>query len=110
MSMDPIDQPEGDGYDLVMPFVVCQSNGGPYDDDAFVAGFQAGEIDQALKAATTVSAATVRFPTVRTALLPQLELIAMNRGFPKVLVDRSEEYPEWSDVTFVAAGEVDGDH
>lgn len=25
-------------YDLVMPFVVCQSQGGPYDDDAFVGG------------------------------------------------------------------------
>jgi hypothetical protein len=100
---DHTDRPETDGYDLVMPFIVCQTNGGPYDDDAFVAGFQAGEIDQALKTASTVRAAKVHFAMVHTALLPQLELIAMHRGFPKVLAEQTEGYEEWADVTFAAA-------
>jgi hypothetical protein len=34
---DPLDEPEpGTTWGLVVPFVVCQSQGGPYDDDAFV--------------------------------------------------------------------------
>jgi hypothetical protein len=104
MTRDPADEPEGDGYNLVVPFVVCQSVGGPYDDDAFVAGFQAGQIDQALQAAAAVHAAEVRF-TVYTTLVKQLELIGMSRGFPVVLVAESDEVPEWSFVTFRAENE-----
>lgn len=36
---------EPDEYALVMPFTVVASVGGPYDDDAFAAGFTAGRID-----------------------------------------------------------------
>lgn len=31
-------------FGLVMPFVVCESQGGPYDDNAYVAGFEAGNL------------------------------------------------------------------
>lgn len=97
-----MDRPEGDGMSLVLPFVACQSKGGPYEDTAFAAGFQCGEIDRALAAAVAASATTVRFPMVRTALLPQLELIAMHRGYTKVAADVSGDWPDWCVVTFTA--------
>ena len=36
MSNDDLDQPESEKYDLAVPFIVCQSQGGPFDDDAFL--------------------------------------------------------------------------
>lgn len=110
MTEDPMDRPEEHGWGLVVPFVACRSQGGEYDDDAFAAGFACGQIDQALQAAGAVRATTVQFDPVRTALVKQLELLAMNRGFPTVTVETSQEWPEWSAVTFAAAGTPGGDH
>lgn len=102
---DELDQPEQDTYGLVVPFIVCQTAGGPFEDEAFVAGFQCGEIDKALAVAAVANASTVTFPTVRTALAKQVELLAMNRGFPVMTVTESEEYPEWCSVTFERGAE-----
>jgi hypothetical protein len=99
MSFDPANEPEHEGYELAVPFVVCASQGGPFDDDSFIAGFQAGQVDQALQAAAASRATEVKF-TVLNRLVTQLDLIAMNRGFPVVSVDQSAEAPEWSFVTF----------
>lgn len=96
---DPMDQPERDEMELVVPFIVCQSKGGPYDDLSFVAGFQSGMVDRALQVAAQCDAQSVRF-TVATPLVPQLELLAMNRGFPVVEAESSAEWAEWSLVTF----------
>lgn len=87
-------EPDGVEYALVMPFVVCQSVGGPYDDDAFVAGYQAGQIDAALKAGTAGDLSL----TVRTDLLPQLDLIAMRHGY--IMTTDSTEIDEWTYATF----------
>lgn len=103
--IDPLDQPEDDGgMQLVVPFVACQSQGGPFDDEAFVAGFQCGQISQALKAAAVIGADRLRF-TVRTDLAKQLDLIAMEAGFALSVaeVEESEDHPampEWSFATF----------
>jgi hypothetical protein len=97
---DELDQPEEIGYDLVFPFVVCQSQGGPYEDEAFVAGYQAGQIDKALAAVAAGEGTEAKF-TVRSGLVPQLELIAMNRGFPVMVAEPWEQHPEeWTFVTF----------
>lgn len=100
MSDDDLDQPESEKYELAVPFIVCQSQGGPFDDDAFVAGFQCGEVDKALTVAAAANATAVRFPTARTALVKQFELLAMNRGYPIMDVTESEEFPQWCDVLF----------
>ncbi|MER7167002.1 hypothetical protein ABT336_13170 [Micromonospora sp. NPDC000207] len=102
---DSMDQPERDGMELVFPFVACTSNGGPYDDDAFTAGYQAGRIDMALAAASAVGATSARY-TVLTTLVGQLELIGMHHGFPIVTAVECDETPEWSVVTFDTGGEV----
>jgi hypothetical protein len=86
------------GMELVMPFVVCRSKGGPYDDGSFAAGWQAGEIDQALRVAEQGPAVRLRYPMVYAALIPQLELIGMKHGWLKF-----EAVPTaygWCDVTF----------
>lgn len=87
-------------YGLVMPFVVCQSKGGPYQDDAFCAGWQCGEIDKALEVAAATQAQTVYIEQARTALIPQLELIGMRYGFGYQLADVSAQYPDWCQYTF----------
>jgi len=103
---DPLDLPEHDGaMELVYPFVVCRSQGGPYDDDTFVAGVQLGRIDAALQVAASVGADRLSC-TVYTTLTRQLELCGMARGYPTVTVVEVSETPEhaamsqWSHVTF----------
>lgn len=41
---------EEQGYGLVMPFVSVASKGGPYDDDAYAAGWAMGALDAKLGA------------------------------------------------------------
>jgi hypothetical protein len=112
MSTDPLDQPEEPGYGLVYPFICVTSKGGPYDDAAFVAGATVGSIDMALEIAKRVGAD--RYPaTVPTALVPQLELAGMARGFPVLIAEEvaeTDEYPampEWTFVTFLTEADID---
>lgn len=97
---DPLDQPDDDtAYALVMPFVVCQSQGGTYDDEAFVAGYQAGRLDRALAVAAVNDTPTVR-ATVAAQLVPQLDLIGMHHGYPVCEVTIDDDHPTWADVQF----------
>lgn len=105
---DPDDQAEPEGYELVVPFIVCTSVGGPFDDDAFVAGFQAGQVNQALKVASAANANEVQF-TVNTELVKQLELIGMSHGFPYLDAATSDEAPTWTFVTFRTEAPVSSD-
>lgn len=75
---DPIADNEAPGpeYELIMPFVVVTSVGGPYDDDAYVAGFEMGRLDAVLQLS---SRATITHQVImRTANVAQADLIAMN--------------------------------
>jgi hypothetical protein len=70
------DQPH---YELIMPFVLAKSNGGPYDDDAFQAGWDLGALDVEMKIMKTLESV----PTPRywpRAWLPQVELLCMKHG------------------------------
>lgn len=64
-----------DEMNLLMPFVVCKSQGGPYDDDAFVAGWRLAEIRAALS-----HSGSHWVGYIPEAVLPQVDLIAMERG------------------------------
>jgi hypothetical protein len=65
------------GYELVMPFQPVISNGGPYDDDAYVAGYEMGRLDAMLAAA--------KFPDEGQPIhgdnREQADLIAMRHGY-----------------------------
>lgn len=81
-----------EGHSLVMPFVVCRSEGGPYDDAAFVAGVRFAHVQAALADAPPIYE-TQQSPT----LVPQLDLLAMERGYHMTIEHHSDE---WALVTF----------
>lgn len=89
------DQPTN--YSLVMPFVVCHSTGGPYEDQAFVAGYQTGQIDAALKAGEKDNR-DHGLIAVYTELLPQLDLVAMRYGY--TMTSEPTQTEAWSYVSF----------
>lgn len=96
---------EGGAYELVMPFVVCQSQGGPYEDEAFVAGWRLGQLDRTLEHDATLDApADPNMATVHPAEMPLVDLIAMKHGYTVVAVPWSEAPGDWLYVEFQRAG------
>lgn len=85
-------------HGLVMPFVVTTSHGGPYDDKAFVAGYTAGRIDAKLEAVRTIYAKIEAY--VDPALVPQLDLIAMQHGYSFTHKPWDDFPYEWTRATF----------
>lgn len=78
-------------YGLVMPFVVCASQGGPYEDDAFVGGYECGQIDTALSLRQPIG-----YRQVHTTSLPQLDLIAMRHGYRLL---KGEDNDGWTEIS-----------
>lgn len=72
---------------LVMPFVVTKSHGGPYSDDAFIAGCWFGKIQAILELGGTF------IGYVPTPLVIQLDLLAMHHG-KSITSEPWEEAPE----------------
>jgi hypothetical protein len=89
MTGDGEDQPAE--YGLVMPFVVCQSQGGPYEDAAFVAGYEAACVGFTLDVLQRVGGSFERW--VSPSLVPQLDLIAMDHGY-KTTAEPWDEHPD----------------
>lgn len=88
---------KNEDYGLLYPFVVCTSNGGPYDDNAFVAGCYFGMIQQESK---IIALGKQKRWCVPTPLVPQLELLAMHEGLA-IITQEWDEYPdEWTFVSF----------
>lgn len=90
-------------YELVMPFVVCQSKGGPYDDEAYVAGFEAGMLHVLLEVKPPEADESYRPPVpIHEGNRAQVDLIAMRHG----LVAEFEEAGDgWAYVTIRGEGE-----
>lgn len=90
MSSGPGPEEPGTGehrFELVMPFVVCASEGGPYDDAAFVAGARMASTMHALEAGPAEHASYEHPP-----LLPQLDLVAMHAGYSMTTERYSDEW------------------
>lgn len=68
------DEPD---FGLLMPFVVCTSGGGPYEDGPFVAGYRLGLLDGFLEHGRP----DVHELMVQSADVPQVDLIAMRHGY-----------------------------
>lgn len=96
-------------FGLVMPFVVCRSNGGPYEDQAFVSGWRCGEIDRTLRNMDGVNARATF--VVMAEELPQLDLIAMHRGFAldKKLAGEQDQETGWCVVEFYRPADFETD-
>lgn len=82
------------GYDLVMPFVSVASKGGPYEDNAYCAGWAMGALDARLATLAPVSLSE----TVRTDDLDQADLVAMSHGY--AMQRHESEVEGWTFVEF----------
>lgn len=85
---------ERESWNLVMPFVVCASNGGRYEDNSFVAGYRAGGLDQTLRHLAVLGATGMIEVPVERSLVPQLDLIAMRHGFTSE-TESTTDTSEW---------------
>jgi hypothetical protein len=100
------DAPDPADYGLVMPFVVCESVGGPYEDRAFVAGVRYGQI--AAEVAELKPGHAWSW-TVETPLVRQLDLLAMHEGLTMTAEPWDEHPDEWVHVILVRSQSVESD-
>jgi hypothetical protein len=77
---DNLDQPEPEALSLAVPFTVCASEGGPFDDAAFVGGFDCGVMHTEMRLLSRIGA-TPAARWVKPAILDQLDLLAMDSGY-----------------------------
>lgn len=97
--------------ELVEPFVIVTSAGGPFDDAAFVAGVAYASMSMRLE----IGQPTQLVEYVDPRLVPQLDLMAMRygyvltRGDGLVLAEEAtgDEVVEWAQVTFTPAGSIE---
>lgn len=90
-------------YGLVMPFVVTQSHGGPYEDSAFVAGYALGQLASDLMSRRH----RVLSQYVRTQSLAQADLIAMLHGYGMRAMPWDHYPDEWAWCTFTRLTALD---
>lgn len=90
-------------FELLMPFVLCKSNGGPYDDSAFVAGWRLGALESKMEAARAFGLDVPPQPLYPSDR-PQVELLAMKYEL-EVHVQEHDEH--WSIYRFLPATSVE---
>lgn len=95
--IDPDDMMDGE-FEMGMKFVVVKTEGGPYDDGAYVAGFELGALNARLEAALHHGLGLPQ-ATIHRENLPQADLLAMQVGATM------EELPWPSSVDDETAGE-----
>lgn len=87
---------------VMMPFVACRSNGGIYDDQAFVVGFMLGTIDMQMRLSAALNLPWGAPTAIPDGAVAQAELIAMKHKwfmhYPDILGE--ELVPGWTWVTF----------
>ena len=90
---------------LVVPFTACQSQGGPFEDDAFVHGFDVGALHAEMQILAAVGA-TPRARWLKPGILDQADLFAMHHGY---VMKRGETEPAagWVHVEFTSTSGCD---
>lgn len=104
MSDEPDPPWEWPEHGLVMPFVACQSQGGPYDDQAFVAGFRLGRLDAELPMLAALGYASISRMEY-SADVEQIDLIAMRHGYR--IRNVGEAHDGWVDIDLDRTDEDD---
>lgn len=89
-------------WELMFPFTVCASAGGPYDDAGFVAGFTVGKIHGALDEMAHADIVAPFERTVPADLVDQLDLVAMHHGWT---TDATPLGDGWATITFTPGAE-----
>ena len=75
-------------YELVMPFILCESNGGDLDDRAFAAGWRCAEVNAG---AARLEAGQTDVWVVPDDEVDQIDLIAMSQGCVMVTAPNGED-------------------
>lgn len=92
-------------YGLVMPFVVVTSKDGPYDDEAYCAGWEMGALAARL-ALCEIHGLGPPEVVIHRGNVPQADLIAMQHGmvvtegWPEGTELDDETNDQWARVTF----------
>lgn len=87
---------------LTVPFTACVSNGGPYDDEAFAAGFDCGAMHTEMLLLRTIGA-TPAARLVKPGVLDQLDLLAMHNRYT-IKRGETDEASGWVWVSFTPDG------
>lgn len=95
--------PSNADFTPVMPFVLCKSEGGPYDDTAFVAGATCGALIEELRV-LRLTTATPHERYMNAKYIPQIDLIAMAHGYT-IKLGELDEASGWQVVTFEFVGD-----
>lgn len=94
---------DGEEYEMVMPFVVVQTEGGPFDDDSFARGWDCGALDTRLGFLDLLGVLTHQ-ENVATLAIKQADLIAMKHGW-KMTHEPSED-EDWQHCLFTKESNV----
>lgn len=89
---DPMPEDGEAEYGIVMPFVLCKSNGGPYDDAAFVSGARMGALEVTLRLAQAIPELKPRGLYAHPEEAQQIDLLAMRFGFTSHAEPYSDEW------------------
>jgi len=91
-------------FEMMMPFVVVESKGGPYDDAAYVAGCELGRLHAQLDVAKSIG---LPLPEVvlHVENVPQADLLAMHVGARMRVEEWGDDVDddtaaEWAHVVF----------
>lgn len=97
-------------YGLVMPFVVVASKDGPFEDNAYCAGWECGKLDADLAILRALGAPTCS-RMMRTLNIPQVDLIAMQHGFDIVPAEGDDFNlaEEWAHIVFYRHDSLEAD-
>lgn len=79
-------------YEMLMPFVVCKSEGGPYEDAPFVAGWSLGYLEARLELAALNFGLDPRPIYLPPEVQPQVDLLAMQSGFTVKTTPHSDDW------------------
>lgn len=90
---------EEPGYGLLMPFVVCESQGGPYADTPFVSGYRIGRLDAQLE----YERPPLWEGYVSPGDVPQIDLVAMRYGYTTTFEPHDDD---WTSVSLTAPESV----
>lgn len=86
-------------HDLDIPFAVCRRNGGKYEDESFVAGYQTGRIAARLEAGRVVGASVVTFMALAT-IIDQIRIIGQQLGYLTMDMAAVGDDGLWANVVF----------
>ena len=100
---EPSENREGK-WEMVMPFVAVRSQGGHYDDESYVAGWEMGALEARLGAAKHFKVEPPRV-VLHPENVPQADLLAMRVGAKMIVNPWPDDLDpviaaEWTDVSF----------